>query len=249
MVSFDSDGDDEDEGSCFSMFKVLRRDDDVVLVVVLLMKLFTLQVVVLLWQLTGHAFKSWQDVLHLVRSEISACVTTCQYIKKQVPPHNTHSLIPIIRQYTCACDGCFPLKFPTFTPSLLPPLPSFTVVLKAPRNVGKTATKQQTQNSTLSLFEPLRQRKASMVAAIFDFSSVLLILLLSVCTCTYLRELRPNIFDGGQVCEVYQSCFELCNDNNVSTCFACTFYLTLFSLRCVLNLETLEGSILAKAQK
>lgn len=151
MVSFDSDGDDEDEGSCFSMFKVLRRDDDVVLVVVLLMKLFTLQVVVLLWQLTGHAFKkSWQDVLHLVRSEISACVTTCQYIKKQVPPHNTHSLIPIIRQYTCACDGCFPLKFPTFTPSLLPPLPSFTVVLKAPRNVGKSSNK--TTNSKLNTF-------------------------------------------------------------------------------------------------
>lgn len=38
-----------------------------------------------------------------------------------------------------------------------------------------------------------------MVAAIFDFSSVLLILLLLVCTCTYLRELRPSLFDGGQV--------------------------------------------------
>jgi hypothetical protein len=37
------------------------------------------------------------------------------------------------------------------------------------------------------------------MSAIFDFSSVLMILLLMICTSTYLRELRPGIFDGSQV--------------------------------------------------
>mmetsp|Transcript_96090 Transcript_96090/g.277518 ORF Transcript_96090/g.277518 Transcript_96090/m.277518 type:complete len:84 (-) Transcript_96090:231-482(-) len=36
------------------------------------------------------------------------------------------------------------------------------------------------------------------MSAIFDFSSVLMILLLMICTCTYLRELRPAIFDGSK---------------------------------------------------
>eukprot|EP00934_Nitzschia_sp_Nitz4_P008971 Nitzschia sp. Nitz4//scaffold26_size159584//680//1091//NITZ4_002459-RA/size159584-processed-gene-0.214-mRNA-1//-1//CDS//3329544986//8961//frame0 len=36
------------------------------------------------------------------------------------------------------------------------------------------------------------------MSAIFDFSSVLMLLLLMICTCTYLRELRPTIFDGGK---------------------------------------------------
>jgi hypothetical protein len=35
------------------------------------------------------------------------------------------------------------------------------------------------------------------MSAIFDFSSVLMILLLMICTCTYLREMKPNVFDGG----------------------------------------------------
>jgi Protein of unknown function (DUF1242) len=37
------------------------------------------------------------------------------------------------------------------------------------------------------------------MSAIFDFSSILMIFLLMVCTTTYLRELRPTIFDGTQV--------------------------------------------------
>mmetsp|Transcript_4484 Transcript_4484/g.11790 ORF Transcript_4484/g.11790 Transcript_4484/m.11790 type:complete len:85 (-) Transcript_4484:1826-2080(-) len=34
--------------------------------------------------------------------------------------------------------------------------------------------------------------------AIFNFSSILLLLTLMICTCTYLRELRPTIFDAGK---------------------------------------------------
>lgn len=37
------------------------------------------------------------------------------------------------------------------------------------------------------------------MSAIFDFSSVVMILLLMICTCTYLREMRPAVFDGGKV--------------------------------------------------
>lgn len=37
------------------------------------------------------------------------------------------------------------------------------------------------------------------MSAIFDFSSVLMIILLMICTSTYLRELRPGIFDGSTV--------------------------------------------------
>ena len=38
------------------------------------------------------------------------------------------------------------------------------------------------------------------MSAIFDFSSVLMIVLLMICTSTYIREIRPNIFDGSKVC-------------------------------------------------
>jgi hypothetical protein len=31
--------------------------------------------------------------------------------------------------------------------------------------------------------------------AIFDFTSLLTVLLLSICTCAYIREVRPTIFD------------------------------------------------------
>ena len=41
------------------------------------------------------------------------------------------------------------------------------------------------------------------MSAIFDFSSLLLTLLLIICTCTYLRELRPTIFDSGKVNKNY----------------------------------------------
>ena len=37
------------------------------------------------------------------------------------------------------------------------------------------------------------------MSAIFDFSSLLTVLLLVICTCAYLRDMRPTIFDGGQV--------------------------------------------------
>ncbi|GAX11542.1 hypothetical protein FisN_22Lu266 [Fistulifera solaris] len=33
------------------------------------------------------------------------------------------------------------------------------------------------------------------MSAIFNFSSLLTVLLLLICTCAYLRELRPGIFD------------------------------------------------------
>mmetsp|Transcript_5593 Transcript_5593/g.12116 ORF Transcript_5593/g.12116 Transcript_5593/m.12116 type:complete len:84 (+) Transcript_5593:126-377(+) len=36
------------------------------------------------------------------------------------------------------------------------------------------------------------------MSAIFDFSSLLTVLLLLICTCAYLRDLRPTMFDGGQ---------------------------------------------------
>mmetsp|Transcript_7497 Transcript_7497/g.12980 ORF Transcript_7497/g.12980 Transcript_7497/m.12980 type:complete len:84 (-) Transcript_7497:1007-1258(-) len=39
------------------------------------------------------------------------------------------------------------------------------------------------------------------MSAIFDFASLITVLLLLICTCTYLRELRPAIFDGGKVLE------------------------------------------------
>ena len=37
------------------------------------------------------------------------------------------------------------------------------------------------------------------MSAIFDFSSLLTVILLLICTCAYLRDMRPTIFDGGQV--------------------------------------------------
>lgn len=37
------------------------------------------------------------------------------------------------------------------------------------------------------------------MSAIFDFSSLMTVLLLIICTCAYIRELRPTIFDGGLV--------------------------------------------------
>ena len=37
------------------------------------------------------------------------------------------------------------------------------------------------------------------MSAIFDFSSLLTVILLLICTCAYLRDLRPTIFDGGKV--------------------------------------------------
>ncbi|KAL3810199.1 LOW QUALITY PROTEIN: hypothetical protein ACHAXA_001620 [Cyclostephanos tholiformis] len=36
------------------------------------------------------------------------------------------------------------------------------------------------------------------MSAIFDFSSLLTCLLLLIATCTYLRDMRPTIFDSGQ---------------------------------------------------
>jgi len=37
------------------------------------------------------------------------------------------------------------------------------------------------------------------MSAIFDFSSLITVLLLIICTCAYLRDIRPQIFDGGIV--------------------------------------------------
>mmetsp|Transcript_19442 Transcript_19442/g.34980 ORF Transcript_19442/g.34980 Transcript_19442/m.34980 type:complete len:84 (+) Transcript_19442:135-386(+) len=36
------------------------------------------------------------------------------------------------------------------------------------------------------------------MSAIFDFSSLLTVILLLICTCAYLRDMRPTMFDGGQ---------------------------------------------------
>ena len=35
------------------------------------------------------------------------------------------------------------------------------------------------------------------MSAIFDFSSLVTVLLLFICTCTYVRAIRPAAFDGG----------------------------------------------------
>ena len=37
--------------------------------------------------------------------------------------------------------------------------------------------------------------QGNIMSAIFDFTSLLTVLLLLICTCTYLREMRPGIFD------------------------------------------------------
>lgn len=37
------------------------------------------------------------------------------------------------------------------------------------------------------------------MSAIFNFSSLITVLLLLICTTAYLREMRPAIFDGGMV--------------------------------------------------
>mmetsp|Transcript_15611 Transcript_15611/g.28217 ORF Transcript_15611/g.28217 Transcript_15611/m.28217 type:complete len:89 (+) Transcript_15611:63-329(+) len=42
------------------------------------------------------------------------------------------------------------------------------------------------------------------MSAIFDFSSLITVLLLLICTCTYLRELRPAIFDPAMTPEQQQ---------------------------------------------
>mmetsp|Transcript_24592 Transcript_24592/g.52992 ORF Transcript_24592/g.52992 Transcript_24592/m.52992 type:complete len:84 (-) Transcript_24592:494-745(-) len=36
------------------------------------------------------------------------------------------------------------------------------------------------------------------MSAIFDFTSLLTVILLLICTCAYLRDMRPTIFDAGQ---------------------------------------------------
>lgn len=47
------------------------------------------------------------------------------------------------------------------------------------------------------------------MSAIFDFSSLLTVILFLICTCAYLRDMRPTIFDGGQV-----SSLHLCLDKD-----------------------------------
>ena len=42
------------------------------------------------------------------------------------------------------------------------------------------------------------------MSAIFDFSSLITVLLLCICTTAYLRELRPGVFDAAK--EVRQPC-------------------------------------------
>ena len=37
------------------------------------------------------------------------------------------------------------------------------------------------------------------MSAIFNFGSLMTVTMLSICTTTYLREMRPSIFDGGMV--------------------------------------------------
>jgi hypothetical protein len=39
------------------------------------------------------------------------------------------------------------------------------------------------------------------MSALFDFGSLLTVLLLLICTCAYLRDMRPTIFDAGMVQE------------------------------------------------
>jgi Protein of unknown function (DUF1242) len=44
------------------------------------------------------------------------------------------------------------------------------------------------------------------MSAIFDFSSLITVLLLLICTCAYLRELRPKIFDSSDAVSTLWSC-------------------------------------------
>mmetsp|Transcript_7690 Transcript_7690/g.11271 ORF Transcript_7690/g.11271 Transcript_7690/m.11271 type:complete len:83 (+) Transcript_7690:51-299(+) len=37
------------------------------------------------------------------------------------------------------------------------------------------------------------------MSAIFNFPSLITVILLLICTCTYLKEMRPTIFDAGLV--------------------------------------------------
>jgi len=37
------------------------------------------------------------------------------------------------------------------------------------------------------------------MSAIFDFSSLLTVILLLICTTAFVREIRPGIYDGGRV--------------------------------------------------
>jgi hypothetical protein len=46
---------------------------------------------------------------------------------------------------------------------------------------------------------PLAKLTSPLMSAIFDFSSLLTVILLLICTCAYLRDMRPTIFDGGKV--------------------------------------------------
>jgi hypothetical protein len=72
--------------------------------------------------------------------------------------------------------------------------------------------------------EPFPSNLSTTMSAIFDFSSVLMILLLMICTCTYLREMRPTIFDGGKVSKAI-SCVCVC------VCMlVCVYYMILCML-------------------
>ena len=69
-----------------------------------------------------------------------------------------------------------------------------------PRN--KNPETSQTSWSHKDLLRPPPPSSATnQMSAIFDFSSLLTVILLIICTCAYLREMRPTIFDGGKVSE------------------------------------------------
>jgi hypothetical protein len=69
------------------------------------------------------------------------------------------------------------------------------------------------------------------MSAIFDFSSLLTVLLLLICTTTYLRELRPSIFDGS----VIQ------NNNNKDVSDLVRRYRSVF-VCCMLGMNKSEAS-------
>lgn len=88
------------------------------------------------------------------------------------------------------------------------------------------------QQPQLSLERRLQINQISM-SAIFDFSSLITVLLLCICTTTYLRELRPGIFDAAkevsvqQCVTVYLCLFSACEDERA---IALCGFLALFGL-------------------
>ena len=67
------------------------------------------------------------------------------------------------------------------------------------------------------------------MSAIFDFSSLITVLLLLICTCTYLRELRPAIFDPAKVRESPHVISRLCHSSFIILLYHSLLFLITFN--------------------